>query len=64
MNVAGPQLGPQAVPVTREGEQRMKAVLSEMTYFTSSGPSLQLMGTMTAPIFAAAPYRYTNLTEF
>jgi hypothetical protein len=31
MNVAGPQLGPQAVSVTRESEQGMKAILSEMT---------------------------------
>jgi len=31
MNVTGPQLGPQAVAVVGESEQRMKAVLPEMT---------------------------------
>jgi hypothetical protein len=31
MNVAGPQLNAQTVSVTRESEQRMKAVLPEMT---------------------------------
>ena len=31
MNVAGPELGPLAVSVTRESEQRMKSILSEVT---------------------------------
>jgi len=31
MNVAGPELSPQAVPVTGERKERMKAVLPEMT---------------------------------
>jgi len=38
--------------------------MSEMTYFASSGPSLQLSGTMTAPTFAAAPYNYTYPSDF
>jgi len=31
MNVAGPELSPQTVPVAGEREERLKAVLPEMT---------------------------------